>query len=192
MTDEGPPIEALTRRLAECPPEFLAAPRVGGIGAVHVDALISDLTRDLGSAIGAKQAARFRGVGPDRAWLEVVLVASWLLHDSWFRERRRFAAQAYVFLAEGLAALARLVPAGRLVSDPERREELARLALRALGLRPAGETAAQAEDRLTTLSSVERQRVVREARAVEERARQIREAMARKAAEEAAARYSPE
>ena len=80
-------------------------------------------------------------------------------------------------------------PAPQLVSDPDRREELARLCLRALGLLPAGETAAQAQDRLTTLSTAERQRVIREAREAERRAQKIREAMVKKAAEEAAAKY---
>jgi hypothetical protein len=45
---------------------------------------------------------------------------------------------------------------------------------------------------LNTLDSVERKRVVEKTREAEARARQIREAMARRAAQEAAARYSPE
>ena len=78
------------------------------------------------------------------------------------------------------------------MADPERREELALLALRALGLRPAGETLAQAQDRLVTVSSAERARTVAAARRAEERARAIREAMRKKAAEEAAAKVSRE
>jgi hypothetical protein len=74
------------------------------------------------------------------------------------------------------------------VSDPERREELVRLCLAALGLRPAGETEVQAQDRLTASSSVERERVVRATKTQLQHARQVREAMRRKAAEEAAAR----
>jgi hypothetical protein len=79
-----------------------------------------------------------------------------------------------------------------IINDPDRREELVRLCLKGLGLIPQGESAAQAADRLTTLDSVERDRVIRETRQAEARAREIREAMARKRAEEAAARYSPE
>jgi hypothetical protein len=51
---------------------------------------------------------------------------------------------------------------------------------------------AQAADRLNALDSLERDRVIRETRAAEERAQKVREAMAKKKAEEAAARYSPE
>ena len=104
----------------------------------------------------------------------------------------RFAEGARRFLATGLDELAEVAQAGQLVADADRREELARLCLKSLGLRPAGESVAQAEDRLSTLDSVERSRVIREARAAEERARKIREEMARKAAEEAAAVYGRE
>ena len=45
---EGPRVERLTRRLAECPPDFLAEPRVGGKGEVHTDAVVHDLILDLG------------------------------------------------------------------------------------------------------------------------------------------------
>jgi hypothetical protein len=192
--EEGPLLEALTRRLAECPAEFLAEPLIGTAGSVHVAAVVSDLLRDLGgpplTAEGAQayQTADRR----QRNRLRVVLVASWLLHDPWFRSRQRFDAAARSFLALGLTDLAKLIEAPQLVADPDRREELARLCLQALGLRPAGETVEQAQDRLTTLSSAERQRVIREAQAAERRAREVREAMARRAAAEAAARYSPE
>ena len=122
--------------------------------------------------------------------LRVILVACWLLHDPWFRSRSRFAEGARRFLATGLDELAEVAQAPQLIADADRREELARLCLKSLGLRPAGESVAQ--DRLSTLDSVERSRVIREARAAEERARKIREEMARKAAEEAAAVYGRE
>jgi hypothetical protein len=146
-------------------------------------------------AVTAQQLDEFefkRGDGRKERHLRAVLIAGWLLYDPWFRSRNRFASQAYDFLASGMKDVAAIVPPQAFVGDADRREELARLCLNALGLRPAGETASQAEDRLATLDSVERGRVVREARAAEERARQIREEMARKAAEEAAAVYGRE
>jgi hypothetical protein len=194
MQEEGPPLEALTRRLAECPAEFLMEPRVGKAGAVHTAAVVADLLRDLG-APALPDLSPFEPAGPAEAHanrLQAVLVAAWLLHDPWFRARRVLAAQALLFLLRDLPELAPLVPAPRLVTDPDRREELARLCLKALNLRPLGETVEQAQDRLTTISSLERQRVIREARAAEERMRQIREAMRRKAAREAATKFRRE
>ena len=82
--------------------------------------------------------------------------------------------------------------AGELIRDPERREELSRLALARLGYRPAGESDAQAQDRLVSLSSIERSRVLKASRAAEERARSIREALRKKAADESADKWTRE
>ena len=54
------------------------------------------------------------------------------------------------------------------------------------------ELSAKAQDRLTTISSVERKRVIEETRRAQERMRKIREAMQKKAAEESAAKASRE
>ena len=209
MTTEGPPLESLTHRLAETPADFLAEPRIGAAGSVNVAAVVFDTLRDLGGApVPNELLAAFQPVNAkkNRNRLSAVLIACWLLHDPWFisqagrREtssRTRggvedgesstgISGRAYQLLVNGLSDLTALVQAPRLVSDPDRREELARLSLKALGLRPAGESDAQAADRLTTLSSSERQTVVKAAQAAEARARAIRAEIARKAAEEAA------
>jgi hypothetical protein len=196
MKEEGPQLETLTRRLAECPPDFMASVcDRNGKGDVVVAAVVFDLLREMGGApLTSQQLEPFtfqRGDTRRERVLRVVLIAAWLLYDPWFRSRNGFASAAYQFLTRGLDEIAAIVPPQAFVADADRREELSRLCLNALGLRPAGESDAQAEDRLSTLNSVERARVVREARA-EERARQIREEMARKAAEEAAAVYGRE
>src|SRR5581483_66067 len=165
-------------------------------GEVYVAAVVFDLLRELGGApLTPQQMDVFelkRGDARRERNLRGVLVAAWLLYDPWFRSRRRFAPAAYELLASGLGEVAAIVPPQAFINDADRREELARLCLQALGLRPAGESESQAADRLTTLDSVERAHVIREARAAEARARQIREEMARKAAEEAAAVYGRE
>ena len=79
---------------------------------------------------------------------------------------------------------------GHLVSCPFIAE--APVALARLGFVPAGETPEQAADRLTAISGMERRRLLEASRAAEQRARQIREALARKAAEEAADKWSRE
>lgn len=178
-----PALPRLTRRLAEAPPDFLLEPALGRHGVVHVSAVVSDLLRALGGAPLDPAQARAFETG-DRNRLRVILLACWLLHDEAFRATG-VAARALPLLTSSLDELATLVPAEKLVTDPDRREELARLCLHGLGLRPAGEGEAEARDRLTTLSSAERQRVVAAARKAEERAREVREAMARQAAYDA-------
>jgi hypothetical protein len=192
---EGPLLEDLTRRLAECPAEFLAEPRIGGMGRVQVAAVVADLVRDLGGPpLTRAQAEAFQAPAaePHRNWLALVLIAAWLLHHPWFRAHRNFGPQATDFLTAGAAQLAALTQAPLFVSDLDRREELVRVVLRDLGLRPAGETPAQAADRLSTLNTAERQRVMLAARQAEERSEAIRAAKAQKAADEAAAQYSRE
>ena len=194
VTRPGPPVERLTRRLAQTPPEFLLRPRQGKGGTVRVDAVVADVLRDLGGEGLTDAAAKFfRTQGANhRNRLRLILVSSWLLADDAFRADGDLADQAGRWLRDGLDELAGLVDADLFVTDQERREELVRLCLAAMGFVPAGETPTQAADRVTALSSVERERVVAESRSRVEHARKVREAMAKKAAEEAAARYSRE
>lgn len=195
MIDEGPQLNALTHRLSECPPEFQQQPRQGQSGAVDVAAIVCDHFRAMQSGEEksgfVKQVEMIRGFSKSRQ--QLIAFATWLLHEPWFLEQRRLNAQMWQFLlGEKLGTLAETVRAELMVTDPDRREELVRICLHALGLRPRGETIAQATDRLNTLDSVERNRVVLQTRSAEARARKIREGMTRRAAQEAAARYSPE
>lgn len=194
MEREGPVLETLTRRLAETPEDFLAEPRIGAAGRVHTAAVVGDLLRALRAPAGSGELRRFHGADPraDRNRLSLTLVLCWLLADEWFARAALPAAALLPLLGEQAHELAAQSAAGKFVTDPDRREELARLALARLGYRPAGETLAQAQDRLSTLSSAERARVLRAARAAEERAREIREALARKAAEESADKWGRE
>lgn len=201
MEREGPPLEALTRRLAETPADFLAEPRIGAAGIVNVAAVVSDVLFDLNlGPLADEQASAFTATDAraHRNRLSLALIAAWLLRDDAFRtaltalpapEAR---AAALGLLGDQVTSLAALAQAPRFVNDPDRREELVRFALRAAGLRPAGESVEQAQDRLANLNSAERQRVIEAARAAEARARSIREALAAKAAEEAAAKYNRE
>jgi hypothetical protein len=195
MKREGPALESLTRRLAECPAEFLAAPRIGSAGKVHLAAVVSDLLRDLGGPpMSPEAASTFQSRSPkvDSNRFSLMLLTCWLLHHPWFRSGEEFAPLALALLSHGLSELARATPSAKFVSDADRREELARVCLRELGLRPAGETIEQSQDRLVTLNFAERQRVIRASRQAEERARKIREAMQRVAEAEANAKVMRE
>lgn len=189
---EGPPLEVLLRRLAETPGDFLREPAIAGGPGLRVEAVVHDLLAGLGAAATEAGLAPFAGSGPkDRNRLAVTLILAWLLADEWFPEARPDPERVLALLGEGSAELG-AVASGKFVADPERREEMVRFALDRLGFRPAGETPAQAADRLSAVSSAERARVVAAAREAEKRARQIREALARKAAQEAADKASRE
>jgi hypothetical protein len=194
MQREGPLLESLTHRLAETPEDFLDEPRIGQTGRVQTAAVVADLVQLLGGSAGAAQLQRFSGADArrDRNRLSITLLLCWLLADEWFRQTRPAADEVLQVLDAEAAELGSRVASRKFVTDPDRREELARLALARLGFRPAGETVSQAQDRLTTLNSAERARVVQAARVAEERARKIREALVKKAAEESADKWTRE
>jgi len=197
VSGAGPQLDSLTRRVAECPADFRQAPRVGSGGGVHVDAVVRDVIVELGGAPPAEEAlARFAPDAPVEGSaareLGLVLVGAWLLADDWFREAGGLAARALAWLETGLATLAGLVGPEPVVADPDRREEFVRLCLRALDVLPRGESAAVAEDRLKTLDSVARDRLIRQTRGKQERARELRRKMEEERAREAAARGSRE
>jgi hypothetical protein len=190
MKTEGPALESLLHRLTETPEDFLAEPRIGGSGKINVAAVIGDCLIQLGISTPPIDIGVFQGT--DRNRLSIGLLLAWLLSEPWFQEQRLGRADAIKALVETSAELAPHVAARKFVEDPDRREELARFALARLDMRPAGESVAQAQDRLTTISTAERSRVMRAARAAEERSRAIREELARKAAEESADKFTRE
>lgn len=208
MKKEGPLLQQLTHRLSECPSEFLMEPKLGKGGVVHVDAVVSDLIMDLGGdAPDDKQLLFFgsqpekdpdskelykKGAGKHANFLRLVLICTWLYHDDWFCDAGIYSTRVFEFLKTGLQPLTELLKTDLFVTDPDRREELVRVCLEALELRPKDESEAQAQDRLDTLNSIKRHKIIQATREREEQARKIRKAMEEKRAREAAARYSPE
>jgi hypothetical protein len=193
MTSEGPDIRELTRHLAECPPIFLDEPvQPSGQGGVHVHAVLSDLLARMGAPRLSQAEIPLFGytnkkkVRQQRNRLRVALLGAWFFSHRGLRGPDA-GARIRHWLGHELGPLANLVSADDLVHDTDRREEFARLCLAALDLRPKGETEAQAQNRLAALSTVERDRVVAEARAAEERARKVRQEMLEKERAAAAA-----
>ncbi|ALG12425.1 hypothetical protein [Kibdelosporangium phytohabitans] len=174
-------LSRLTRRLAETPNDFTST-------AAFAPAVISDVLAAAGRAgLDATTAQPFLDMNP--RWRELVLISCWLVADESFRDVTHHEPLVR-FLRDDLPKLAELIEPRRFVSDPDRREELARLAMLALAVMPSGETAEQAADRLATVDSVRRYEVLEATKAAEERAAAVRRAMEAERAREAAARYS--
>ena len=194
MKIEGPPLEALTHRLTETPEDFLAEPKVGATGRVPVSAVVNDLLAQLGTSAETSLLEFFNGsdVQRERNRLSVILIICWLLADDSFKALKPNGAQVLGLLDETATQLAAQVASKSYLNDADRREELVRTILARLDCRPAGETIAQAQDRLTSLSSVERERVLKASREAEERTRAIRAALAKKAADESADKWTRE
>jgi hypothetical protein len=192
---EAPSLAELLRWLTEIPAAFKAEPAGFPGGTVPVAAVVADLLEThYGELPDDSKLAAFRPADQgkvERNRLRWVLAACHLLWHSGLRGRGEFGA-IYDFLTRELATLAEIVAVDAIDGTEERREELARRAIRALGLTLPGESPKDAEDRLTQLDSVEHRRLIRDASEREKRAREVREMMARRAAEEAAAKVSRE
>ena len=197
MQTPGPHLETLTHRLADTPAEFLREPRIAGVHnsqAVHVAALVNDILLLHGARAPAASLQGFHGaqVKADRNRLALAMILCWLLADDWFVAQQLAQQDLLQVLGEAARELAAASPAHQYTQDPERREELARIVLARLGFRPRDESAAQATDRLSAISGTERRRLLEASRVAEQRAREIREALAKKAAQESADKWSRE
>jgi hypothetical protein len=193
MTHEIP-LEPLLRRLAETPFEFLGEPKIGPLGDVFVAALVHDLLVGLGLGCDIAFLKPFGAdVKPQRRNAhKLVMISVWLLSDPRFADMPLSSSALRDLLTDLIPAMAAQGRADKYVEDSERREELVRAVLNGLNCLPEGETHAQATDRLSRISSTQRQRLLAASRAAEERARDIREALARKAAQESADKWTRE
>jgi hypothetical protein len=172
----------LTRRLADTPKEFTD-------DATVLTAVAGDVLLRAAGTVDPRWLPRLDEYAGNRK--AVALLACWVVAD----DRLLAASPDPVrgikrLLAETVPALHEVVRAKALTADPDRREELARLALRDLQVRPEGENEAEAVDRLSTVDSVRRAEVLRAAREAEARAAAVRKAMEEQRAKEAAARYT--
>ncbi len=206
MQHAGPPLEKMLRRLSECPPEFWAAPSTSDthsskdaatpvstsnaeIDAYHVTAILADYFRRFEPDYQAYRLTKLVDALSSQQ-LGVLSILAWLLSDEWFTSRPAGSQQLQrLLVSQRIVQLGEMISAEKIIADPDRREELVRLALAELDCRPAHETVAQAKDRLATLDTGERRKILQATAAAERRAREVREAMARAKAMESASRY---
>lgn len=187
------------RWLGEAPTSLRSDPQPWNPQGIYLAPVLGDLVE---SVLGERPQAGFWewvlpvDDGPaERRRLGWVLLSAHLLWHPELRspDRRRPEAASLVELwTEELRKLSQAAPWESIDDDLERREELIRRVFRACSWPIPGESPAESEDRLVQLDSVERARLVKEASEREKRRRALAEELARKAAEEAAARYSPE
>ncbi|MCU0755263.1 MAG: hypothetical protein MUE46_09090 [Xanthomonadales bacterium] len=168
-----------------------AAPEAGaGSVEVNVRAVLADVLDSRSVPVDAALLDRLLPAGASRNQQALTLLIAWLLAEPALPLPADPA--GYTQLASDLAALAPELPVERCLAEDERREELARLLLGAFSLVPAGESPTQARDRYTSVSTLEAVRLAGLSRAREQRAKEILAALARKAAEEAADKWSRE
>lgn len=191
-----PPLPELLRHVREMPASFRSVPAGFPGGRVRVRAVVGDLWESLfGAAPPADLLAAMDprdGSAGERSRLGWVLAAAHLLWHPGLRSEAAAAAAVRRLLVADLARLSAIVQPRAVATDADRAEELIRRVLRALDRFLAGESPAEAQERLDQVDSVARRRLELQAARRVRNARRVREQMARRLAEEAAARPSSE
>ncbi len=195
MKQAGPDLTSMIHHLQSCPHEFLMAPKTARKSGIHTGALCHDLMWSL-----QEESYVTREIAPfslpkakkKTPFLKTIQVCCWLFSFPWFRGKDDLLYPIRQFLTSGLQEIAAHVSADLLLEDRERSEELCRMALFACDLVPAGETTAQAMERLETVSTMKRKELLQATAKAHKRAMEIKRAMAEKAAREAANVYGRE
>lgn len=198
--DNGPDLFYLLQRLQNCPNEFLLSPILlnppkNYKGEIQTASVVNDLLLELGLIEDPKiiyNALQLKHSAENANYLQLLLITSYLIGDIWFIQPKKYGLKTKELFLNKLKPLALLIEAKQFVLDSERREELIRFCLKELNLKPNGESDTHASDRLTTINSIERQRLIEESKAAQKRAQELREAIARQEAEEAASKWNRE
>lgn len=184
---EGPDINVLHHRLTEFPKEWLS-PQLPS----YFYALVHDALYDLSTSVNAAESTRFKRPYEQCDWYRAAMLIAYFLTDNSFKGFRFELA----FLLDAFENTAKeLAQAGTnrvYINDVDRREEFIRVVLSSINLRPKGETNNQAEDRLQAVSSLERMKVLKAAKVAEQRAHDLRVALAKQKAKEAADKMTRE
>jgi hypothetical protein len=192
MEKMGPSIELLLRRIAETPDYFLTELKNDGSPISQAIILIIELYLKFGLEVSSSVIHELETNLSSANHRALAMICVWLLNDESLSDIKIDEPQVKNLLIQSLGTLAHLSSPQKFISDLERREEFVRLVLGRLNYRPKGETVNQAMDRLSSLSIVERKRLIKESQEAEKRARAIREALAKKAAEDSADKWTRE
>lgn len=192
MEKIGPSLELLLRRIAETPDYFLKDLKKDDSPISQAIVLIVELYLKFGLDASSSVIQELESKLNNVNHRVLAMICVWLLNDESLSDIQFDDDQANNLLIKTLGTLANLSSPQKFINDQERREEFVRLVLGRLNYRPKGETKNQAMDRLSSLSIVERKRLIKESKEAEKRAREIREALAKKAAEESADKWTRE
>ena len=127
----------------------------------------------------------------DNHW-RAIHISIWLLSHRNFINSALIEDKLYNFWFEELSEASLYVKFKEWISDDERAEEMVRLLLHCCEIIPDGENQDEAADKLSSLSSADRQKVLKQSYEAHERIMNIKREMAEKKAREAANTYGRE
>ncbi|MBP7554120.1 MAG: hypothetical protein KA885_11900 [Spirochaetes bacterium] len=195
--DKGPSISYIDLRLSEIPPIFIDKPEIID-GFTTTSIILSDLLYEIEDRPLSRIETDkfFNSIKSDINRLKIIQIICYILNDNWFRNyfksNKNKINSIKSFLFTDLTEYSKINKAERFVYDGEGREELSRLLFKSLSLIPEGETETEAKDRLVSIDSIERKKVIELSKQSQKRIKELREALERKEAEEAASKMSRE
>lgn len=195
--DKGPSISYIDLRLSEIPPIFIDKPEIID-GFTTTSIILSDLLYEIEDRPLSRIETDkfFNSIKSDINHLKIIQIICYILNDNWFRNyfksNKNKINSIKSFLFTDLTEYSKINKAERFVYDGEGREELSRLLFKSLSLIPEGETETEAKDRLVSIDSIERKKVIELSKQSQKRIKELREALERKEAEEAASKMSRE
>lgn len=201
--ERGPSLVSLTQRLFQMPKEFLFSPilkipsnRKNLKHTIYIPAIYSDLCYFIWNEFPKAEELKFLQVSStssDLNLLSIYSITIYLLHYPFFKNKPFLKEKVWLLFSEKLPSYKNIIKAEKFILDAEKREELSRFVLYHLGYIPLLETERYALERLTSLDSIERIKLVEATRKAQiAREEAIREAIRRREAEEAASRMSGE
>lgn len=186
----------LLHHLRNCPPEFPQLTNELGLMNYTV-ALIYDVYRGIYGDFTVPHdklpslndfSWRYYGENECRS----IQIGTWFFTYPLFQNQPSLAEGIKTFLLNKLPALSVFVNYQQWLDDEDRAEEFVREALQCCDILIDGETLEEAQDRLDALSTLKRQKVLKETNESMERMKAIRQKMAEQKAREAANVYGRE
>jgi len=197
----GPSLISLTQRLLECPNIFLETPILEFPDnfpkkSIFLLAVFSDLYFYITNEFPNSLELKFLDLTPSKEninLLNIYAITCYLLYIPFFKNQPRLKNPLLKLFKQHLVGYKTIVSSNKFLSDSQRREELVRFVLYHLGYYPLDESEKYAIERLTTLDSVERVKLIEETKKAHlKREKEIMEAIRRREAQEAASRMSGE
>jgi len=185
----------LATHLRKCPDTFLQSSDFFSKEGLNSIALINDTYRMisndfLGNDFEIPSQFDVKYIN-DNHW-RAIHISTWLLSDQNFINNPEIKDKLYNFWFEELRLASEYVKFIEWINDEERAEEMVRLLLHCCGIIPHGENQDEATDKLSSLSSVDRHKVLKQSYEAHERIMNIRREMEEKKAREAANVYGRE
>lgn len=181
----------LTTYLRKCPDIFLTSSDFFVEDGLNSVALLNDTHRVITNDFfrdDLKIPAEFI---EDNHW-RAIHISTWLLNHPDFINNPALEDKLYNFWFIELHEASSYVKPNEWISDDERAEEMVRLLLYCCEIMPQGENPDEAADKLSSLSSVQRHKVLKQSYEAHERIMNIKREMAEKKAREAANTYGRE